>query len=135
NTIVASSLSGVVAGNTTTTVVTTTTTTTTPAPHVNRAPTLRYLELRVRNGRAYARFRVCDDRGGRITIVARDNHNRVLAVTHRFHVGLVASCQSYAKSWLLRRSFRAHGRYVSSARAVDAQGRLGLVKSRSISFR
>src|SRR5581483_10089742 len=126
NTIVASSPSAVVGGNTTTTVVTTTTTTTTPAPPVNHAPRLSYLSLRIRHGRAYARFRICDDRTGRITIVERDNHNRVLSVTHRFHVTLVASCNSYAKSWILRRGFRTRGRYVSSARAVDAQGRLGL---------
>src|SRR5581483_7834549 len=124
-----------VGGNTTTTVVTTTTTTTTPAPPVNHAPRLSYLSLRIRHGRAYARFRICDDRTGRITIVERDNHNRVLSVTHRFHVTLVASCNSYAKSWILRRGFRTRGRYVSSARAVDAQGRLGLIKSRSVTFR
>jgi hypothetical protein len=41
----------------------------------------------------------------------------------------------YSRSWLLGRGFRTHGRYVASARAVDVQGRLGLLKSRSVFFR
>jgi hypothetical protein len=134
STIVASDLSAVVTAAGTTTVVTTTTTTQTTFT-ANRAPVLGYLSLRMHAGRAYGRFRVCDNRSGGITIVERDTHNRVLSVTHRFHVMLNASCAVYAKSWVLRRAFHTRGRYVSSARAIDAQGRLGLLKSRSLFFR
>lgn len=132
-TTVATSPSAVVAG-VTTTVVTTTTTTTTTTPG-NRAPSLGFISLRARGARAYARFRVCDDSTGRITIIERDSKARVLSVTHRFHVSLVTSCNVYAKSWILGRKFRTHGRYVASLRAVDAQGRLSLLRSRSITFR
>jgi hypothetical protein len=131
-TTVATSPSAVVSGSTTTVTTTTTTTTTTPG---NRAPSLGFISLRVRGARAYARFRVCDDRTGRITIVERDNKARVLSVTRRFHVSLVSSCNVYAKSWLLGRSFRSHGRYVASLRAIDSQGRLSLLRSRSVTFR
>jgi hypothetical protein len=132
-TTVASATSAVVAGPSTTTVVTTTTTTTT-APS-NHAPSLGFISLRRVGARAYARFRVCDDHTGRITIIERDNKARVLSVSRRFHVSLVSSCNVYAKSWILGRKFRTRGRYVASLRAVDAQGRLSLLRSRSITFR
>ena len=131
NTTVASSTSPLVPA-VGATVVTTTTTTTTAG---NRAPSLRFISLRVVGAHAYARFRVCDDRTGRITIVERDHKARVLSVTHRFRVSLAASCGVYARSWALARKFRTHGRYVATLRAVDAQGRLSLLRSRSITFR
>lgn len=135
-TTVASSLSAVVASPTGTTVTqtqTTTTTTTTTRPAAT--PKLAFISLRVRGAKAYARFRVCDDRGGRITITARDNHNRVLAVTHRVSVMLVAHCNTYSRAWLLRHGFRTPGRYVATLRARDAQGHLSVLRSRSILFR
>ncbi len=132
-TIVASSASDVVAPTTTTTVVTTTTTTTTTT--VNRAPSLVFLSLRVHGARAYARFRVCDDRGGRLTIVERDNKNRVLSVRHRFHVALSKSCSAYSRNWTLARRFRTQGRYVATLRAIDAEGRLSLLRSRPLLLR
>jgi hypothetical protein len=134
-TTVPSSLSGLVTGGTTTTVVTTTTTTSTTTTAGNRAPSLRFISLRVHGARAFARFRVCDDQTGRITIVERDSKARALSVSHRFHVSLVSACNVYAKSWALGRKFRTRGRYVASLRAVDAHGRLSLLRSRSITFR
>ena len=135
STIVASTPSAVVAGtSTTTTVVTTTTSTTTTVPG-NRAPALTFLSLRARGARVFVRFRVCDDQTGTIKIIARDSKARVLSVTHRFRVSLVSSCNVYSKSWRLGRQFRTHGRYVASLRAVDAQGRLSLLRSRSLRFR
>jgi hypothetical protein len=136
NTTVASAPSSVVAavGGTTTVVTTTTTTTTTTTPS-NRAPALAFLSLRVKGARAYVRFRVCDDRNGRITIIARDNKARYLSVTHRFRVALVASCEVWSKSWRLAPKFRTRGKYVATLRAVDAQGRLSLLRSRSVRFR
>jgi hypothetical protein len=131
-TTAASAASELVAGVSTTIVTTTTSSTTTVQG--NRAPSLKYLSLRVSGARAFARFRVCDDSTGRITIVERDNKNRVLAVTHRFHVTLNASCAVYAKSWFLARKFRTPGRYVSTLRAIDAHGALSTLRSRSITF-
>jgi hypothetical protein len=134
-TTIASSNSAVVAGQTTSTSTvtnTTTTTVTTPAP---RAPRLVFISLSVHGAKAYARFRVCDDRLGRITVTARDNHNRVLAVTHRVRVMLRASCNTYSRAWLLRHGFRTQGRYVATLRARDAQGHLSVLRSRSIMFR
>jgi hypothetical protein len=130
STIVASAASAVVGGtttNTTTTVVTTTT-------QGNRAPSLTFLSLRVRGAKTYVRFRVCDDNTGGIRIIARDTKARTLAATHRFHVTLVASCQVWSKSWRLAPKFRTRGRYVATLRAVDAQGRLSLLRSRGVTF-
>jgi hypothetical protein len=133
-TTVASSASDVVTEVTTTTVVTTTNTTTVTktTQAAAAAPSIRFISLRVRGARTYARFRVCDAQGGRLTIVARDNKNRVLSVTHRFRVG---SCGVYAKHWLLRSTFRTHGRYVVSLRAIDLQGHLSLLRTRFVVFR
>jgi hypothetical protein len=133
-TTIASSASGVVASSTTTTTVVTTTTQTTTVAG-NKAPSLVFLSLRMHGARAYARFRVCDDRTGRLTVIARDNKNRVLARTHRFHVTLNASCNAFSRNWLLARAFRTHGRYVATLRAVDAQGRLSLLRSRPVFLR
>jgi hypothetical protein len=133
STVVASAASTLVAGASTTTSTTTTVVTTTAAG--NRAPSLAFLSLKVRSGKAYVRFRVCDDHTGRLTIVARDNKARYLSVTHRFRVALVASCEVWSKSWRLAPKFRTHGRYVATLRAVDAQGRLSLLRSRAVTFR
>lgn len=135
STIVATATTAIVPGasTTTTTVVTTTTSTTTVAG--NHAPSLGFLSLRVHGARAYARFRVCDDQTGRVTAVQRDSKARALSTTRRFHVALVSSCNVYSRSWHLARKFRTPGRYVATLRAVDAQGRLSLLKSRSIRFR
>ena len=80
----------------------------------------------------FARFRICDDHTGRITVIERDNKNRVLSVTRRWHLSLPSSCVVYAKSWIPGRAFRTRGRYVVSLRAVDAQGRLSLLRSRAL---
>ncbi|HKU58084.1 MAG TPA: hypothetical protein VJP39_00650 [Gaiellaceae bacterium] len=134
-TTTASSASAVVAGPSTTTVTTTNTTTTTITTPAPRAPRLAFVSLRVHGAKAYARFRVCDDRTGRITVTERDNHNRVLAVTHRVRVTLSASCNTYSRAWLLRHGFRTAGRYVATLRARDAQGHLSVLRSRSLMFR
>jgi hypothetical protein len=134
STIAASSVSAVVAGVSTGTTTTSTTVVTTTTAG-NRAPSLAFLSLRVRGAKAYVRFRICDDRTGRVTIIARDNKARHLSVTHRFRVALVASCEVWSKSWRLAPKFRTHGRYVATLRAVDAQGRLSLLRSRSVTFR
>ena len=65
-------------------------------------------------------------------MIERDNKNRVLSVTRRWHLSLSSSCLVYSKSWIPGRAFRTSGRYVVSLRAVDAQGRLSLLRSRAL---
>ena len=124
-----SNASGTVTSTTTTVTTTNTTTTTTPG---NKAPSLLFISLKRSGARVFARFRVCDDQTGQITVIERDNKNRVLSVTRRWHLSLPASCVVYSKSWVPARAFRTKGRYVVSLRAVDAQGRLSLTRSRAI---
>jgi hypothetical protein len=128
-TTVASAPSATVTSTTTTVTTTTTTTTTTPG---NGAPSLLFISLKRSGSRVFARFRVCDDRTGRITVIERDNKNRVLSVTRRWHLSLSSSCLVYSRSWIPGRAFRTSGRYVVSLRAVDAQGRLSLLRSRAL---
>jgi hypothetical protein len=118
--------------STTTTVTNTTTTTTTTTTSGNRAPSLLFISLKRSGERVFARFRVCDDQTGRITVIERDNKNRVLSVTRRWHLSLPSSCVVYSKSWVPVREFRTKGRYVVSLRAIDAQGRLSLLRSRAL---
>jgi hypothetical protein len=128
-TTAASNASATVTSTTTTVTTTTTTTTTTPG---NKAPSLLFVSLKRIGVRVFARFRVCDDQTGPITVIERDSKNRVLSVTRRWHLSLPSSCVVYAKSWVPGRAFRTRGRYVVSLRAVDAQGRLSLLRSRAI---
>jgi hypothetical protein len=131
-TTVASNASGTVTSTTTTVTNTTTTTTTTPG---NKAPAVLFISLKRKGVRVFARFRICDDQTGRITVIERDSKNRVLSVTRRWHVSLPSSCVVYSKSWVPGRAFRARGRYVVSLRAVDAHGRLSLLRSRALTRR
>jgi hypothetical protein len=91
-----------------------------------------FISLKRSGVRVFARFRVCDDQTGPITVIERDNKNRVLSVTRRWHLSLPASCVVYSKNWVPARAFRTRGRYVVSLRAVDAQGRLSLLRSRAL---
>jgi Ig domain of plant-specific actin-binding protein len=118
-----------------TTVTTTTTNTVTTTVQGNHAPTVKFISLRRIGVRVYARFRICDDTPGAITVVARDNKARVLSATHRFHVTLQVDCSSYARSWIPPRRFRGSGRLVVSLRAIDSDGALSLIRSRSVRTR
>jgi hypothetical protein len=82
--------------------------------------------------RVYARFRVCDDRTGRIRIIERDNKARALSATRRFTVALNSACATYARSWIPASRFRGQGRFVVTLRAVDSGGRLSRLVSRSL---
>jgi hypothetical protein len=112
--------------------VTSSKTTVTTTTSGNQAPSLAFISLRRSGARVFARFRVCDDQTGGITAIERDNKNRVLSVTRRWHLSLNSSCAVYSKSWIPARAFRSSGRYVVSLRAVDAQGRLSLLRSRAL---
>jgi hypothetical protein len=119
----------VVASNTSTT--TNTTTVTVPG---NKAPTIVFISLKRIGVKVFARFRVCDDHTGRITIIERDNKARALAFQRRFGVVLSASCNTFSRSWIPAARFRTHGRFVVTLRAVDKSGALSRLVSRSIVF-
>jgi hypothetical protein len=123
----ASSPSGVVAGQTT---VTTSTTV-----QGNKAPSIRFLSLKWVGRRVYARFRVCDDSPGKITITERDNKARALAFTRRFSVVLPSSCGSFTRNWTPAARFRTSGRLVVTLRASDGSRALSRLVSRSVLHR
>jgi hypothetical protein len=110
---------------------TTTTVVTVPG---NKAPTISFLSLKRVGVKIYARFRVCDDSSGVLTITARDNKAKVLADVRRFKVA-VSPCGTFARSWVLLKRFRSPGRLVVSLRASDAQGALSRLVTRGITIR
>jgi hypothetical protein len=114
-----------------TTTVTTTTTTTTTVPG-NRAPAIRFMALRRLGARVYAQFQVCDDRTGRVSVIARDNKARALSYRQRFVVVLSGACGTYSRSWVPPARFRGHGRFAVTLRAVATSGRLSRLVSRSL---
>jgi hypothetical protein len=121
----ASSPSGVVTGGQTT--VTTSTTV-----QGNKAPSISFLSLKWVGRRVYARFRVCDDGPGRITIIERDNKARALSFTRRFSVVRTLSCGSFTRNWIPAARFRTRGRFVVTLRAVDGSNALSRLVSRSV---
>lgn len=124
-TTVPSSASDLVGSNTTTTTVTTT------VPG-NKAPTIRFISLRRVGVRVYARFRVCDDKLGKLTIIERDNKARALSYTRRFAVYRSSSCGTFSRHWIPAPRFRTKGRYVVTLRAEDKSRALSRIVSRSL---
>jgi len=114
--------------------VTVQTTTTVVTVAGNRAPTISFLSLKRVGVKLYARFRVCDDSGTRVTVTERDTKARALAYTRRFAVTPL-SCGTYARSWVLIKRFRSHGRVVVTLRAQDRSGSLSRLVSRSVTNR
>ena len=103
-----------------------------PPPAVNRAPTIQFISLRRTGIRVYARFRVCDDGMGRVTIVQRDVKARALAYTRRFAVNTFASCGTFSRSWIPAPRFRTPGRHVVTLRAIDKSQRSSRTVSKSL---
>jgi ribosomal protein L20 len=72
-----------------------------PPVQSNKPPTIRFLGLTRVGARMYARFRICDDGTGKVTIVERDIKARVAAYTRKFAVRINAACRnadlSYSK--------------------------------------
>jgi hypothetical protein len=110
----------------------TTTTTVTTTVQGNKAPVLKFISLRRVGKRVYARFRVCDDKLGRITVTERDNKARALSYRRRFTVYRSSSCATYSRSWIPAARFRTKGRYVVTLRASDTSGALSRLVSRSL---
>ena len=104
----------------------------TPAPTVNQAPTLQFISA-VRVGRrVYARFRVCDDGLGRITVVERDTKAGQLAYTRRYSVYTYASCGTFSRSWTPAPRFRTRGRMTVTLQAVDKSQKKSAIRSKSL---
>jgi len=122
---VASSTSSVITGNTPPPPTTTTV-------QGNKAPTITFVSLKRVGARAFARFRICDDGLGRITVIERDNKTRALASERRFRITRTASCAVFARSWIPAPRFRTKGRYVVTLRAVDTSNALSRIVSRSL---
>ena len=108
------------------------TSTTTTTVQGNRAPSIAFVSLKRVGRRVYARFRVCDDGTGRITIVARDVKARALSATRRFTVVRPLSCGTFSRAWMPAPRFRTHGRYIVTLRAADTAGALSRIVSRSL---
>lgn len=103
-----------------------------PPPSVNEAPRLSFLSL-VRIGRrVYARFRVCDDGLGRISVVERDTKSGALAYTRRYSVYTYASCGTFSRSWTPASRFRTRGRMTVTLQAIDKSGRKSTLRAKSV---
>jgi hypothetical protein len=103
-----------------------------PAPAVNQAPRLTFVSL-VRIGRrVYARFRVCDDGLGRITVLERDTKVGTLAYARRFSVFTYASCGTFSRSWTPAPRFRTRGRTTVTLQAIDKSRKTSATRSRSV---
>lgn len=84
----------------------------------NKAPTLKFISLKRRGARVYARFTVCDDTAKSVTIFERDSKAGALAYTRKFAV-TPNSCTTATRSWTPAARFRTKGRFVVTLRAVD----------------
>lgn len=122
---VASSPSSVVLDNTSTTTTTTTV-------QGNKAPRITFDSLKRVGARVFARFRICDDGLGRITVIERDNKSKALAAERRYRITRTTSCAVYSRNWIPASRFRTKGRYVVTLRAVDTSNALSRIVSRSL---
>src|SRR5207244_2314615 len=109
------------------------TTTTVVTVAGNKAPTISFISLKRVGIRAYIRFRVCDDRAGKITVIERDTKAHVLSYTRKFTV-FISSCGAFSRHWTLAARFRTHGRYVVRLQAQDRSGALSRSVSRALRF-
>jgi hypothetical protein len=86
----------------------------------NRRPTIRFISVRFRGPRVYARFRVCDDSLKNLTIIETDSRPRRLSYTRRFATLVPPRpCGAYTRSWVPAPRFRGPGRYTITLRARD----------------
>jgi len=108
--------------------------TTPPPPPTasNKAPTIQFLSLSRVGVRVYARFRVCDDGIGRVSVIQRDEKAGALAYTRRYAVTTFASCGTFSRNWIPAPRFRTAGRHVVTLRAVDKSQRTSRIVSKSL---
>jgi hypothetical protein len=100
----------------------------------NKAPTLSFISLRKVGVRIYARFRVCDDSNGRVTMIERFQKTRTVGYTRRFGVTPL-SCGTYTRYSILPKRFRTHGHLVVTLRAQDKFGAASRLVSKGLGIR
>ena len=100
----------------------------------NKAPSISFVSLRKVGVRIYARFRICDDSNGRITVIERDHKAHTVGYTRRFAVTPL-SCGTYTRSWILLKRFRTHGHLVVTLRAQDRSGAASRLVSKGLGIR
>jgi hypothetical protein len=103
-----------------------------PPTSVNEAPTLHFISLIRIGRRVYARFRVCDDGLGRITVVERDTKSGTAAYTRRYSVYTYASCGTFSRSWTPAPRFRARGGMTVTLQAIDKSHKQSATRSKSL---
>jgi hypothetical protein len=103
-----------------------------PPVQANKPPTIRFIGLTRVGVRTYARFRICDDGYGKITIVQRDLKARTPGYTRKFAVRIAASCGVFSRSWVPAKRFRTSGRYVVRLQAIDSTRHLSKPVTRSL---
>jgi hypothetical protein len=100
----------------------------------NKAPSISFISLRKVRVRIYARFRICDDSDGRVTVIAREKKTHTVGHTRRFAVTPL-SCGTYTRSWSLLKRFRSRGHYVVTLRAQDSEGAASRLVSKGLGIR
>jgi hypothetical protein len=101
-------------------------------PITNDRPTLRIISIRFLGSRVYARFRICDDDGRNLAILATDSRPGRASQTRRFSTRLApAPCGVYSRTWLPAARFRGPGRYTVTLRARDTGGNMSAAARRS----
>jgi hypothetical protein len=100
----------------------------------NDAPSIRFLSLKRRGTRVYARFRVCDDAPKGVTVFERDAKAGRLAYVRKFTV-VPNRCVTASRSWRPAPRFRTKGRFVVTLRAVDKSRASSRFASRSLVWR
>jgi len=103
-----------------------------PPPVANKPPTIQFLALVRIGARMYARFRVCDDGIGKVTVVQRDQKAHVVSFARRFAVRTEASCGAFTRSWVPAHRFRTAGKYTATLRAIDKSQRPSRLVSKSL---
>jgi hypothetical protein len=94
---------------------------------VNRAPTIRLLSAKRVGAKVYARFRVCDDSSGRISVIARET-KKGLSGRHKLTAN---GCATFARNWRVVPYFRT-GAIRVSLTPTDRSGKTGRTVSRAV---
>jgi hypothetical protein len=99
----------------------------------NKAPTIRFISLKRRGVRVYARFTVCDDAARRVSVIERDSKRARLAYVRKYSV-VPSRCVTATRSWVPASRFRTKGRFVVTLRAVDKSGASSRFVHRSLLY-
>ncbi len=103
-----------------------------PAVAPNGRPRVTLLSVRFLGNRVYARFRVCDDGGRNLMVLATDSRPGRVSLTRRFSTRAAPNpCGVYTRSWLPAQRFRGQGRYTITLRARDTNGSMSLPARRT----